>query len=185
MPAFYLTLIAVLLAGLGARDQMTVAGLALRQGKRPGLLVVAVFCACLTAAVAAWAATRMLPVLPPPARTIFAAIAIGFAGLESMVLAPRRSPKEPTHSLGAFALVLAAHQITDAARFLVFGLGVGMAAPLAAGAGGVLSGVVLVSFAWACPEFFESRAARRERRIMGGLLVLVALTMFLSEFGIL
>lgn len=185
MPAFYLTFIAVLLAGLGARDQVTVAGLALRQGKRPGLLVAAVFCACLTAAIAAWAATKMLPILPPPARTIFAAIAIGFAGLESMFLTPRRSPKEPTRSLGALALVLTAQQITDAARFLVFGLGVGMAAPLASGAGGALGGAVLVSFAWACPEFFERPAARPGRRIVGGLLVLVALAMFLSEFGIL
>lgn len=185
MPAFYLTLIAVLLAGFGARDQVTVAGLALRQGKRPALLATGAFCSCLTAVVAGWAATKMLPVLPPPARAIFAAIAIGFAGIESMVSAPRRGPKEPTRSLGAFALVLVAQQVTDAARFLVFGLGVGMAAPLASGAGGVLASVALVSFAWSSPEFFERAAARQARRAVGALLVLAALTMFLSEFGIL
>ncbi|GGC05463.1 hypothetical protein GCM10011494_25050 [Novosphingobium endophyticum] len=185
MPALYLTLVAVVFAGLGARDQVAVAGLALRQGKRPGLLIVAVLCACLTGAFAAWLATWMLPMLPPPARAIFAGIAIGFAGVESLLLAPRRNPKEPTNSLGAFALVLIAHQVTDAARFLIFGLSVGMAAPVASGAGGVLGGAALVAFAWGWPEFFERPAARRARRIVGALLVLVALTMFLSEFGIL
>jgi hypothetical protein len=185
MPAFYLTLIAVLLAGLGARDQVTVAGLALRQGRSPGLLIVSVVCACLTAAFAAWLAVKMLPLLPPPARTIFAGIAVGFAGAESMLVAPRRGPKEPTHSLGAVALVLIAHQVTDAARFLVFGLSVGMAAPIASGAGGVLGGAALVCLAWACPAIFERPASRYMRRIVGTLLVLVALGVFLSEFGIL
>lgn len=185
MPAFYLTLIAVLLAGLGARDQVTLAGVALRQRGRPALLITAVLCACATAALAAWAAGRMLPILPPPARMIFAAVAVAFAGVESMLLVPRRYLAEPTHSLGAFALVLAAHQVTDAARFLIFGLGVGMGAPIASGAGGVLGGAALAFFAWGSPEFFESSAARRMRRAVGGVLVLVSLIMFLSEFGIL
>lgn len=185
MPAFYLTLMAVLLAGLGARDQVTLAGVALRQRRRPALLIVAVLCAAATAALAAWAAQRMLPILPPPARAIFAAIALAVAGAESMLLVPRRNPGEPTHSLGALALVLLARQVTDAARFLVFGLGVGMGAPVASGVGGVLGSAALVSFAWASPEFFGRPAARLARRTVGAVLVLVALILFLWEFGIL
>lgn len=185
MPAFYLTLIAVILAGFGARDQIMLSGLVLRQGRRPGLLIVASIVACLTAVFAAWLGSKMLSFLPPPARTIFAAIAVAFAGAESMLLAPRPHPREPTNSLGAFALVSTAHQLTDAARFLVFGLSVGMAAPVASAAGGSLGGVASVAFAWACPEFFGRMAARRARRVVGSLLLIAALTMFLSERGIL
>lgn len=185
MPAFYLTLIAVLLAGLGARDQGTVAALALRQGQRPAVLIVALASAVATALCAAYAAHFMLMQLPPPARTIFAAIALGMAGLESLVLAPRRNMREPTNSLGALGLVLLAQQLTDAARFVIFGMGVGMAAPWAAGAAGVLGGGVLAAFAWARPDLLATPLARVTRRVMGGLLVLAAITMFLSEFGIL
>lgn len=184
MPAFYLTLVAVLLAGIGARDQVTIAGLAGRQGQRPGVLIVALLCAALTAGFAAWAAGVLLAELPPPARTIFAAIALGMAGLESLVLVPRRDPREPTQSLGALALVLLMHQVTDAARFLVFGMGVGFASPPAAGAAGVLGGCALVAAAWLWPQWLATPAARWLRRCVGGLLTLAALAMFLGEIGI-
>ena len=184
MPAFYLTLIAVLLAGFGARDQVTIAGLGLKQGQRPGVLIVAITSAALTGAFAGYAAHFMLDQLPPPARTIFAAIALGMAGLESLILAPRRDPREPTSSLGALALVLLAHQVTDAARFVIFGMAVGFASSWHAGAAGILGGVALVSFAWARPDLLGMPAARMIRRIVGGLLLLAAITMFFSEFGI-
>lgn len=185
MPAFYLTLIAVLLAGLGARDQMTLASLALSQGRRPAVLIVAAATATATALFAAYAAGFMLEQLPPPARTIFAAIALALAGLESLVLAPRRTLREPTNSLGALVLVLLAQQVTDATRFVIFGMGVGLASPWASGAAGVLGGVVLVSFAWARPDLLGTPSARWTRRAMGGLLLLAAITMFLLEFGLL
>lgn len=184
MPAFYLTLIAVLLAGIGARDQVTVAGLVARQGQRPGILVIALASATATACVAAWAAGLMLAELPPPARAIFGAIALGMAGLESMVLAPRPGPREPTHSLGALLLVLSMQQATDAARFLVFGMGVALAGPLAAGAAGVLGGCLLVIFAWIWPQRLDNPAARWIRRSVGAMLAVAALAIGLSEFGI-
>lgn len=185
MPAFYLTFIAVLLAGIGARDQVTIAGLAAGQGRRPAVLIVAMTTSIATAALAAYAAMLMLAQLPPPARTIFAAIALGMAGLESMVLAPRRDLREPTNSLGALALVLLAHQVTDAARFLVFGMGVGFAGPGPAGAAGALGGVILVAFAWARPELLGTVAARWMRRVVGAALLTVAIGMFLRQIGIL
>lgn len=184
MPAFYLTLVAVLLAGFGARDQVTVAGLVLRQGRRPAVLIVAVLGAVLTAALAALAARFMLHQLPAPARAIFAAIALGMAGIESMVVAPRRDPAEPTNSLGALAFVLVVHQVTDAARFLVFGLGVGMAAPVMSGLAGALGGTVLVALAWSRPDWLDRPAARLVRRLVGLLLAIAALVLFLRESGI-
>jgi len=41
MTGFYFTFLAVLLTGLGARDQHVVAGLSLRQRNRPGVLIIA------------------------------------------------------------------------------------------------------------------------------------------------
>lgn len=185
MPAFYLTLVAVLLAGTGARDQITLAGLALRQSKRPAVLIVAIVTAASTAAVAAYLAHFMLAQLPPPARMIFAAIAVGIAGLESLTLAPRRDPREPTNSLGALTLVLFARQLTDSARFVVFGIGVGLAAPWTSGAGGAMGGAILAAFAWTRPDLLGTPVARWVRRGVGMLLLTVAFTMFLVELGIL
>ena len=185
MGAFYLTLLAVLLSGLGARDQMTVAALCRAQGQRFGVLAIAVLLVVATSAFAAYAASRTLVILPVPARPVLAAIALGLAGLESLILSPRIEPREPTHSLGALAIVLFAHQVTDAARFTLFGLAIGFAAPLAASLGGGLAGLVLVGAAWAYPRLVENTGLRIVRRCVGALLLLVAIAMFLAFRGIL
>jgi hypothetical protein len=185
MGPFYLTLVAVLLSGVAARDQVTIAALTRAQGQRLGVLVTALVCAALTSALAAYAAAQFLATLPNPARPILAGIAIGLAGLESLILSPNRNPREPTHSLGALALVLAAHQATDAARFTLFGLAVGMGAPLAAGLGGGLAAMVLVAAAWSFAHVFTATPIRIVRRIVGALLLIVAITMFLNARGIL
>jgi hypothetical protein len=185
MGAFYLTLIAVLLSGVAARDQMTIAALTRRQGQRPGVLVVALLLAALTCGAAAYAAGEVLRTLPPPARSILAALVLAFAGLESLILSPRKEPREPTHSLGALATVLLACQVTDAARFTLFGIAVGTGAPLAAGLGGGLAGMVLVVLPWVFPQVFALGALRIARRIVGGLLLLAAITMFLVRQGLL
>lgn len=185
MPAFYLTFLAVLLSGIGARDQCTIAGLAQAQGRRPAVLFVAMAVGVVTAALAAWAAHWMLLHLPAPARAIFAAIGLAMAGLESLVIVRRRAPREPTNSLGALAVVLLAAQVTDAARFIVFALGVGLAAPIVSGAAGGLGAAVLAGFAWACPEAVTSPCARWVRRTAGGLLLLAATVTAFRQFGIL
>lgn len=182
MPAFYLTLIAVLLAGIGARDQVTIAGLASRQGQRPGVLLIALLSAAATASLAGYGAHLMLHELPPPARAIFAAIALGMAGIESMALTPRRKPAEPTNSLGALLIVLLAQQVTDAARFLVFGLGVGMAAPVMAGVAGGVGGGSLVALAWARPDVLDNPAYGWVRRVVGAVMCLSAAVIALQEF---
>lgn len=185
MAAFYLTLVAVLLSGIAARDQMTVAALTRAQGQRFGVLVTALAAAALTSALAACAASRVLATLPLPARPILTAIVIALAGAESLILSPRKQPREPTHSLGALALVLVAHQVTDAARFTLFGLAVGMGAPLAAGLGGGLAGLVLMAAAWAFAPAFAAPGIRRARQIVGVLMLLVAVILVLRFRGIL
>ena len=183
MSGLIFALIATLLAGIGARDQMTVAGLALRGGQRWGLLFVAVATSLATAAFAAWAGLKVAPLLTANARLIFAAIALALAGGESLLLAPRRLPDEPTQSLGAIALVLLAHQLSDAARFLIFAIAVATAAPLSAGLGGAIGGAATVTAGWMfAGELGRFRLAAL-RRIVGAVLLVLALWLIARAFG--
>jgi hypothetical protein len=175
MSAFYFAFLAVLLAGLGARDQVTVASLSLRQGARPGVLLVGLATSLGTAALAAWAAASIAPSLAPKAGLVLTALALALAGLESLWPFASRRPQEPTSSLGALAIVLLAHQLTDAARFLVFALAVALAAPLAAGIGGAAGSAVTIAAGWMLPEIFADRRLRWARRAVGALLLLAAL----------
>lgn len=174
MTAFYFTLLAVLLAGLGARDQATVAGLSARQGARPGVLIAAIAVSAVTAAVAAWAAAGIAPMLVPRARLIMAAMALAFAGAEALLLPAPRRPDEPTASLGALAIVLTAHQLTDAARFLVFAVAVATNAPLPAGIAGAVGGMALLTAAWLAPGSLAHPRLRLARRLIGVLLLVAA-----------
>lgn len=184
MSAFYLTLLAVLFAGLGARDQVKIAGLSLRQGQRPAVLLSGIAISIATAVFAAWAATLIAPLMAPAARVFLAALALAFAGVESLILVPRYRPAEPTQSLGALALVLLSHQLTDAARFLVFGIAVATNVPFPAGAGGVLGGIVLTCLAWAFPELVVHPRARLVRRLVGAVLLCLAVYVGLEAIGI-
>jgi hypothetical protein len=175
MSAFYFAFLAVLLAGLGARDQATVAALSQRQGARPGVLVVGIAVSIATAVFAAWAASFAVPLLAAKARTAMVAIALVIAAVESLWPFATRRMEEPTASLGALAIVVLAHQLTDAARFLVFALAVAADAPLAAGIGGAAGGSASLAAAWMLPEVFGAPAVRLARRVVGGVLLLLAL----------
>ncbi len=183
MIGLYFTLLAVLLSGLGARDQVLVAALSRRQGQRPGVLIIAGAASVLTAAVAAWLATSIAPLLGPEARSFLAGLALLFAGGESLIFASRRAPQEPTRSLAALAIVVTSHQLTDAARFLIFGVAVATNAPIPAAAGGAIGGMVLVGAAWAFPEVIANRRLRLIRRLVGAGLVLIGLYVCLSAIG--
>ncbi|MBW8752772.1 MAG: hypothetical protein JF595_01260 [Sphingomonadales bacterium] len=175
MSAFYFAFLAVLFAGLGARDQATVAALSLRQAARPGVLLTGIAVSIATAAFAAWAASFVIPLLGAKARLVMAAIALLFAAAESLWPFPARRIEEPTASLGALAIVLLAHQLTDAARFLIFALAVATDAPLAAGIGGAAGGAAMIAAGWLLPETFTSPKLRLARWAMGAVLLLAAL----------
>lgn len=180
MSGFYFTFLAVLLAGLGARDQLTVAALTLRQGARPGVLVTGVAVSLATAAAAAWASTLIVPMLASAARQFLAALALGLAGGEALLLSPGRKPKEPTHSLGAFAIVLLAQQLTDATRFLVFAIAVSTNAPIPAGVGGAIAGAALLAAGWLAPEHVARPGMRHLRRGIGAMLLLLGVILGLG-----
>lgn len=178
MSAFYLAFVAVLLAGLGARDQATVAALTLRQRGRAGVLLTGVVVSVATAAFAAWAASFIVPLLVPKARVVMVAIALALGGLEALWPFAAKRMEEPTASLGALGVVVLAHQLTDAARFLVFALAAAFAAPVAAGVGGALAGAVSLGLAWMLPEVFTDPRLRVARRVVGLVLLLAAAVVF-------
>lgn len=181
MSGFLFAFIAVLVCGIGARDQVLVAALTRAQGPRPLLLVTALVAALATTAFAGWAAARLAADLAPPARSLFAAFALGIAGAEMLILRSPRAPAEPTGSLFAAFLVLAAMQITDAARFLVLAIGVATAAPLPAGLGGAAASVAALCAGWLAPDMVALRQVKVLRRAAGGLLLIVGLWLALGS----
>ena len=183
MNALYFAFLAVIVTGLGARDQAMVAALSLRQGARPAVLITAVVVSLATAAGFAWAAQAIAPLLSPDARTFFAGLGLMLAGGELLLLSPRRAPAEPTLSLGALAIVLIAFQAVDAARFLVFAIAVATHAPLATGIGGALGGAVIVAMGWAAPELVDKPRLRLVRRGLGAVLLLAGGFVALRAIG--
>lgn len=177
MTGFLFALMAVLFAGLGARDQITMADVSARSGQKWPILAVAVAVSLMTAAGAGWAATAIIPMLTVKARLIFAAFAFAFAGAESLFVQPGRKPREPTQSLGAFSIVLTAQQVTDAARFLILALAVLTSAPIMAAAGGAAGAILSMGLAWSAPELFERQRMRILRKLIGGALLLVAIVL--------
>ena len=168
-------MLAVLIAGLGARDQVLVADLAERQGPRPAILLLAVLTAGVSAAAAGWAGAITAPLLIPRARTMLVAMVLGLAALELLFIRPRGTATEPTNSLGAFAVVLLAQQLTDAARLLVFALAAASAVPQLAALGGAVGGTLSVLGGWLAAQHLRGLPLVAVRRGLGLGLALVAL----------
>ena len=183
MSAFYLALLTVLVSGIGARDQITVAGLTRHHGARPGILVSAIIVVIATAAFAGWAAMLIIPIMQPNPRVFLCAVTLAFAAAELLLMMPRPPKGEPTHSLGALTIVLLSNQLTDAARFVVFGIAVAMNAPIPAAAGGALGGMVLLGWAWAAPQQVLHPRLRPLRRGVGVVLALIAAYVALRAMG--
>ncbi|MEX0342271.1 MAG: hypothetical protein AB3N06_06775, partial [Erythrobacter sp.] len=80
-----------------------------------------------------------------------------------------KTPREPTRSLGAIAIVLFARQLTDASRFLVAAFAVVFASWPLAGLGGALGGGAAVFVGWALAGNLERHL--RLRAIRTGLAV--------------
>jgi len=175
LSGFLYAFLASVLATFGARDQATVAQLGAVQGRRPVLLVTALASTIGTTVFVAWAAARLAADMTPEARGVFAAMALVFSGAEMLVLGQRKAPAEPTHSLFAAAIVLAAQQLTDATRFLVLALAVGTAAPLTAGVGGVVGATLAIGAGWAMPELATAPQLRLVRRAAGATLLVIGL----------
>ena len=174
MSGFLFAFIALLVTGIGARDQLLVAALSARRGQRPAALLVGMASAGLTAVIAAGGAALVIPLLNGNARLLLAALALGLAGAEMLIARAVPAPREPTDSLGAFALVLFVQQLTDAARFVLFGIAVATGAILPAAVGGAAGGAGVVAVGWIAAGVLANRDLRALRRGLGGAVLLVA-----------
>ncbi len=164
-------MLAVLAAGLGARDQVLMARLA----GRGSVLAIGLVCAALTTAAAGWAGHTIAPQINGPTRSILVAMALGFAAVELIFVRPGRKPLEPTQSLGALTVVLLAQQLTDAARFTVFAIAAASPVPWVAVAGGAIGSAATVLAGWLGGRDWEAQPLGRIRRGLGIALLLVTI----------
>lgn len=168
-------LLAALLAGFGARDQMLVANLTARAGPRPGLLITGIASGALASGLAAWATREVATELSHAACLLVAAMALAMAGAESLLLSPAKAPAEPTNSLGAAAIVLFSDQITDSARCLILAIALASEQPLAAGVGGAVgTGAALLIGGWQARGLLGAGPLLRAIRRGAGMVLLLA-----------
>ena len=185
MTGFYLALVAVMLAGFGARDQLILASISQAQPNRPALLITGALTATAATALIVWASQAMGELRQPDARTWLGTFALVIAGIELLAARRARKMEQPTPSLGALALVLLARQVLDAARLLVFALCVSTGAPVAVALGGVSASLVLLWFAWAHPQVPLDPRVFVYRKVAGALLLGAALVFALELLRVL
>lgn len=148
MDAFLLCLILTFAIALGGREQLIVAQFSEQLERAAPLLVTGIICACISAAVMAYAGASMAALLPRRAAEMLVAFALALAAIE---LAWRVKPKpmrEPTRSLIAIGIVLTARQVGDAPRFVIFAFAAWAVYPTAAMVGGALGGGAAVTLGW-------------------------------------
>lgn len=148
MDGFLLSLLLVFALALGGRDQWLVAHWADALGQRASLLAIGVISAGFAAALMAWVGAGFAAQLPARAAQMLVAFALAIAGFELAWPVKHAAPREPTRSLGAFAIVLAARQLGDAARFAVFAFAAWASLPATAALGGALGGAGAIALGW-------------------------------------
>lgn len=185
MPSFFLAFLAALLTSIGSRDQLLVAHLSARLGRNVSLLVIGWLSAICTAAAMAWAGQAVAQILPPEGKTMLVAIAMLLAAVELAWPNSGKQAKEPTRSLVAITLVLFSRQFGDAARFLVFAIAAATGAPVLAGIGGAVGGVVAITIGWMAGEELErALPLRMIRSVLAGIVLLAGLIIGLSARGL-
>lgn len=167
MAGFVIAFVAIFLLGAGGRDQVLIAGLTSRLGKRVSLLAAALVAATLTIAAAAWLASWLAAQLDAAAIRPLAALALGLAGLEMAMVRQSRIPAEPTRSLGAMTLVLLTFQAADAVRLATFALVLMSGATAPAAAGAILGSMAALAAGWALGDKLSATCLTRCRRWLG------------------
>jgi putative Ca2+/H+ antiporter (TMEM165/GDT1 family) len=177
MDSFLFSLLLVFALALGGRDQWLVARWAEALGRRGSLLVIAMASAALTAALMAWAGAGFAAMLPARAAQMLVAFALAIAGVEMAWTVGREPPpREPTRSLGAVAIVLAARQVGDGARFAVFAFAAQASLPATAALGGAIGGAAAMAMGWSLGAAGLTRLPLRPLRlVLAAGLILAAL----------
>ena len=173
MPAFFLTMLATVMASFGGRDYRLVAHLSSRLGASPILLAIAWLSAAVTAVLAGLAGMGLAALLAPNAKSMLVAIALVLAAAELAWPWQWRQAEEPTRSSFAILLVLVAAQIGDGARFLILAITIATGAPWLAILGGAVGSAAVLAVGWNLGT--QPDAARIFRRIRVGLAAALAL----------
>lgn len=184
MPPFFLALIAAFLADAGARDQRLVAALSAGLGASGGLLITGWIASAASAALAAAAGAGIAVLLPPAAKAMFVAFALLLAAGELAWPIRRKEPAEPTRSLFAALLVIASHQVSDGARFLIVALAAATGAPVLAGVGGALGGAAALTLGWALGAGLARVPLRAVRLAIAAALLVAAIVVGLEARGV-
>ena len=145
MPAFFLTFIAVVAAMVAGRDAMRMARLRSTLGWTGPLLVTAVLAALAGAALAAWIARGLAPLVPGDFKPFVVAVALLLAGL-----------------------------VTDASGFIILSLAFATGEPLLAAAGGAMGALVVLVGAIVAAEDWQALPLDLLRRVVGAGLILAA-----------
>lgn len=186
MDSFLFSLLLVFVLALGGRDQWLVARWADALGRGFPLLLIGLASSCLTAAAMAWVGSEFAAMLPPRAAQMLIAFALGIAGFELAWPVKLKEPREPTRSLGAIAIVLAARQIGDGARFAVFVFAAQASLPVTAALGGALGGAAAIAMGWSLGAAGLVRLPLRAIRLaLAACLILAALFIGLNaRYGV-
>jgi hypothetical protein len=145
---FLFALLIALALASGGRDQQMVAQWSDALGQSTALLAAALLSAGITAAAMALIGADVAALLPGRARQMLVAFALGAAVVELAWPARPVPPREPTRSLFAVLVVLAARQIGDGARFGILAFAAWSGSPIPAALGGALGGAAAVYAGW-------------------------------------
>ncbi|MGC1269252.1 MAG: hypothetical protein WA842_01505 [Croceibacterium sp.] len=184
MPSLFLALLALSLVTLAGREAVRVARLAVALAQSWVLLLACWLAVATGLGLAAWLGAGIAARLHPDAKTMLVAFALGLAGLELLWQRAPRQPDEPTRSLGAITLVLAAGQLTGSGGLLMLAMAGSAGVPLLAGIGGVAGAGAVLTGAWAMADQWEPLPLPLIRHGVAALLVLVALGLGLSARGL-
>lgn len=179
MSAFFLTFLAVAAAMLAGKDALRVARLRASLGWAGPLCITILLAAIGGAALAAWIAGGMAPLIPANYKPVVVAVALGLAGLEVLLRSAPAKPKEPTRSMGAITLVLLLGMVTDASGFIILSLAIYTGQALFAAAGGALGAIIVLLAALFAAEDWQNLPLRALRYVVGGGLVLAAVAIVL------
>lgn len=185
MASLLFALVGGFLTTLGARDQMLVAGLRARLGPSRALALVALGCALVSALLAAWLGALIAERLSASTAPMLVALALLFAAVDLFWPRQGKALAEPTRSLGAVAIALLVHQLTDTPRFLIFALAAATASPALAGLGGAIGSGAALIMGWSMGESLASSLPLRALRLtLGAIIAVIAVIVGLSARGI-
>lgn len=173
MILFFAAFITTFLLGIGGRDQVLVAALAARLGRRASLLAAGLVATGVTGFAATWLAISIGTGLSERGTSDLALLAAGLAGLQMAWARQSRLPVEPTRSLGAITLGLLVLQIADPVRLATVSLG--LIKPDILPAIGAAGGAgAAITAGWLADARLPLELLRRVRKWLGVALIVFA-----------